>query len=791
MSMRPWRSRAVLGLLVVPLLAVAPWQPVPATAESPDPGRTATTVPLPPGAVPALGGVRQRLARVAGGPSAVTAAPQAAVRSRSLAARPRCLGKRATIVGTPGADRIRGTRRADVIVGGGGADRIKGLGGNDRICGSGGSDYVLPGAGNDRVDGGSGADTLAVSPGRDRLAGGSDSDWLDYRGSRKGVVVSLAAGRATGERWSSMENLVGSRFADRLTGNAWGNQLRGGAGNDLLAGGEGDDVLVGQSGDDTLDGGGGMLDFVAHPTSPGPIIANLAAGVVTGEGTDRLVGVEGVAGSRHDDTLYGGSASSILAGGPGNDTIVGTGSADILLPLSWGARVDLLGRTATGEGSDTVSGIDVVVGTPGDDVLTGSDADEIFLAGSGADTVSGGGGSDILLGGDGPDVLAGGAGDDVIRGDQLANAADHIDGGDGTDVVDYGTSTAGVTVSLLTGTGPAGDTIQYVEMVSGSEHADVIVGDGAGNTLMGGAGDDTLAGGGGNDVIAGGAGHDALFGEAGADYLTGDDGGGSADGGPGSDVCVDLSPAVACEATEFAGGKAPGAGALAAAQSAPSAKGAQAAPPASQPADSPIGAWISSGNPQVSCNDGLSSTESVVTAFLPAQVQPDDTSGNRQTVWLRHEIFDLANPNTPAQSGQWFYNVLDPGQWTTNHWYLYQGQGNDPLDAWHTRFGRNLQTSYAVVYDMWWQDNYTGQWLFHSRFRAWHQVGSGFYADRCAAQAMSYFNGSPSTTTQPCSYNWSEAFCATMRAFTSSFQTRFIYPTTTFRVPAGGAAPPH
>ncbi len=676
-----------------------------------------------------------------------------------------------------------------MIVGGGGADKIIGLGGNDRICGSGGADYILPGAGNDRVDAGAGDDTVAASPGRDRLAGGVGSDWLDYRSSRRGVVVSLATGRATGERWTSMENLVGSRFADRLTGSAVGNELRGGAGNDLLAGGDGDDLLIGQAGDDTLDGGGGALDLVAHPTAPGPVTADLAAGVVTGEGTDRLVGVEGVVGSRHDDTLYGGSASSILAGGPGDDTIVGTGAADILLPLAFGAHVDLLGRTATGEGSDTVSGIEVVVGTPGDDVLTGSDADEIFLAGAGADTVSGGGGSDILLGGDGADLLAGGAGDDVIRGDQAAGAADTIDGGAGADVVDYGTSPVGVTVSLQSGTGPAGDTIRAVEMVSGSLHADAIAGDGASNTLMGGDGDDTLAGGAGNDVISGGAGVDALFGEAGADYLTGDDGGGSGDGGPDADVCVDLSPAIGCEATEFAGGQAPGAGALTGARSAPSAKGAQAAPRAESPAAVPSGAWLGAGNPQVSCNDGLPSYESAVTAYLPARVLPDDASGNRQTVWLRHEIFDLANPNTPVQHGQWFYNVLDPGQWTTNYWYLHQGQGNDPVDAWHTRFDRNLQTSYAVVYDMWWQDNYTGQWLFHSRFRAWHQVGNGFHADRCAAQAMGYFNGSPSASTPSCSYNWSDAMCAALRALASSFQTGFGYPSSTFRVPTGAA--PH
>jgi Ca2+-binding RTX toxin-like protein len=738
--------------------------------------------------VPALSGVRHRLAGGGRGPTATSRTSYDAG-TPTGARRATCLGRRATIVGTRKGDRIHGTRGADVIVGGGGADRISGLGGKDRICGAAGSDYVVPGGGNDRVDGGPGADTLAVSAGRDRLTGGSGLDWLDYRSSRKGATVSLAAGRATGERWTSMENLVGSRFADRLTGNSGSNQLRGGAGNDVLAGGDGEDMLIGQLGDDSLDGGAGALDFVAHPTASGAVTADLAAGQVTGEGTDRLVGVEGVAGSPHADTLYGGSAASILSGGPGNDTIVGTGTTDILLPMVRGARVDLLGRTASGEGTDTVTGIEVVVGTPGDDVLSGSDADEIFLAGGGADSVSGGGGSDILLGGDGADSLAGGTGDDVLRGDQTVDAADRLDGGDGADVADYGTSTTGVAVSLATGAGPSGDSIGGVETVSGSGHADVISGDAGNNTLVGGPGDDAIAGGAGNDVISGGAGVDALSGEAGADYLTGDEAGGSANGGPDSDVCVDLSPAPECEATEFVGGQAPGGGTLTGARPAQQTGAARSARAVPTNARVPMTDWFGQGNPAVSCNDGLPSTSSVITGYLPAYVRPDYASGNQQTVWVRPEIFDLSNPNTPVETGQWFYNTLNSDQWTTAYWYLYQGLGNDPLDIWRTTFGRNLQTSYAVVYDMWWLDNATGQWLSHDRVRAWHQLGNGFYSDRCAGQAVGYFIGGPSATTPTCANNWTATWCATFRALNASYETPFNYPTTTFRLRPGGALP--
>ncbi len=74
---------------------------------------------------------------------------------------PTCFGKKATIVGTPGNDRIPGTSRADVIVGLGGNDRINGLGGNDLICGGDGNDTLIGGTGTDRISGGAGADTVS------------------------------------------------------------------------------------------------------------------------------------------------------------------------------------------------------------------------------------------------------------------------------------------------------------------------------------------------------------------------------------------------------------------------------------------------------------------------------------------------------------------------------------------------------------------------------------------------------------------------------------------------------
>lgn len=80
-----------------------------------------------------------------------------------------CAGKRATIVGTSGDDRLTGTRRGDVIQGLGGDDRISGGRGSDRICGGAGDDVLRGGRSGRRAN---------------RLYGGRDGDFLDGRYGR-------------------------------------------------------------------------------------------------------------------------------------------------------------------------------------------------------------------------------------------------------------------------------------------------------------------------------------------------------------------------------------------------------------------------------------------------------------------------------------------------------------------------------------------------------------------------------------------------------------------------------
>jgi uncharacterized delta-60 repeat protein len=86
----------------------------------------------------------------------------------------RCGGRSATIVGSAGPDRLKGTRRADVIAGLGGNDRISGLAGNDILCGGGGKDTLRGGGGKDRLLGGPGRDACNGGGGRDARARGCE-----------------------------------------------------------------------------------------------------------------------------------------------------------------------------------------------------------------------------------------------------------------------------------------------------------------------------------------------------------------------------------------------------------------------------------------------------------------------------------------------------------------------------------------------------------------------------------------------------------------------------------------
>jgi len=143
-----------------------------------------------------------------------------------------CDGRRATIVGTSGADTINATSGNDVIAGLDGNDTIDGMGGNDLICGGDGDDRFVQGAAPD---------------GADVLIGGSGIDTADYSSRIDGVTVTLDGkakdgGKKEGDLVQA-ENVVGGSGNDKLTGDGAANVLTGGAGKDKLSGLGGADTL--------------------------------------------------------------------------------------------------------------------------------------------------------------------------------------------------------------------------------------------------------------------------------------------------------------------------------------------------------------------------------------------------------------------------------------------------------------------------------------------------------------------------------------------------------------------
>lgn len=234
----------------------------------------------------------------------------------------------------------------------------------------------------------------------------------------------------------------------RIGGTMGNDTLVGTPGNDVLCGLEGDDVIKGQGGDDLIMGGAG-IDAANYADAATGVIANLGAGTATGHGTDTLQDVENLIGSPFDDKLDGSSDVNTLNGGAGNDGLWGQAGDDAILGadgndttggglgndhVNGGAGTDtahfgkaatvtvnLATSSATGEGTDVLSLMENVTGSPGADKLTGTEGLNVLQGGGGNDTILGQGGNDQLLGAAGNDSLTGGVG------------TDRCDGGSGTD----------------------------------------------------------------------------------------------------------------------------------------------------------------------------------------------------------------------------------------------------------------------------------------------------------------------------------------------------------------------
>lgn len=457
-----------------------------------------------------------------------------------------------SLSGGEGNDVLRGGLADDTLIGGAGDDTLRGGGGTDILQGGEGSDWadfsdrtsglvnvnigvydsienVVGTAYDDIFQAKAGGEANAYVGGVDSLNGVDGTDTVSYENAADEVKASLATGGtlgdAAGDNYQSIENLIGSVYADDLQGNDGANWLQGKGG---------DDTLIFSKGQDTLEGGTGT-DTVVYAGVTATVNANLLTklGTVADGSNQELRSIEN------------------LTGGAGNDILVGNDSANTLLGMV---------------------GKDTILGGAGDDNLQGGEGDDSLVGGAGADIISGGSGIDTVsyasssakvtvdltrtergmadprtVGHDegmgdaliGIESVVGSAGDDEFFASVDAVT---ISGGAGIDTVDYHKHTSlletdpGVIADLsgaVAGTGWAsGDAFDGIENLVGTQGKDTLYGDAGANLIEGGAGDDTVQGRLGNDTLDGGLALDGGLGQNTLSY---------ADRAAGTGVTVDLS----------------------------------------------------------------------------------------------------------------------------------------------------------------------------------------------------------------------------------------------------------
>lgn len=406
-----------------------------------------------------------------------------------------CFGLTVTIRGTRSAEVIHGTPSDDVIAGGRGRDLIFGGGGNDTICGERGNDRLYGEDGDDSLDGGIGS----------------------------------------------------GRFE-----NPGGDNLDGGLGDDTIEGGEADDH-----------------DDLYLGTATGGVTVDLETGLATGPGigNDHVSGIDHVYGTKFRDKIIG---SEYVDAGLGNDVVLrgrvirGQGGDDRM-----STTLDAGGYINGGDGDDHGRNAWVQYGEDGDDVLIGgASADQLF-GGDGDDVMRGLGSTDNLEGAKGNDDLRGGPGRDTVSYQREHHSGMVVDGRAGTAAAASGSDTIrGFYAITTTVYADVVSGMRYVDSSSGDDEVrgalyvtagegdDLLVSRRRGSELHGDSDDDVIRGRSGNDTLVGGTGDDEVSGRDGLDALSGDDGddyldGGalddSGDGGSGTDTCVNIETAVACE----------------------------------------------------------------------------------------------------------------------------------------------------------------------------------------------------------------------------------------------------
>ena len=438
-------------------------------------------------------------------------------------------------------------------------------------------------------------------------SGSLSSEWRSGAQEQTGLDNLQAVGYDVLE---DIENITGSNYNDTLYGNNDKDNVLSGldgsdiidgrGGNNTLFGGAGYDTLYSGTGDDSIDGGGDT-DKVNYANSAQGVIVRLdkpneeseddyaqsynaaalvhsSLGELTGYThnelayTDTLLNIEDVAGSNHDDIIFGNSATNFIEGMGGDDKIIAGGGYDFIdggagndwisyyrpdyisinsiipegavnlefmeelqgITVTMGTDFVMLKETETGRLIDLIKDVEQVSGTSGNDVLVAKKGvSHTFWGHEGDDRLEGRNGADYLYGGDdddyirpyeGLDISYGGAGIDYLELYNDGLAANQILRLNEEGTIQFSANTTnGIDGDWTDGyNGNGGVNLAYeFEGFGASNNAETIYGNSHNNVLNGHNGNDTMHGMGGDDTINGGNNNDTIYGGDGNDILSG------------------------------------------------------------------------------------------------------------------------------------------------------------------------------------------------------------------------------------------------------------------------------
>ncbi|WP_315760402.1 M10 family metallopeptidase C-terminal domain-containing protein [Sphingomonas sp. Y38-1Y] len=226
---------------------------------------------------------------------------------------------------------------------------------------------------------------------------------------------------------ANINAVLNDPFRGRLTDNVG---IAYGAIIENAVGGGGNDTIYANAAANRIDGGAGV-DTVSYATATSGITVSMVAGTTGGGAAgDRLIAIEGVIGSRFNDTITGDARDNIIGGGiGGNDRMDGGAGIDTLTYADSLTAVTVNFQTsqfAGGAAGDVAFGFENIIGSAFNDTLTGNVQNNVLMGGAGNDVLDGFLGNDTLDGGAGNDTLTGGIGNDIFKFGEANGAYDTI-----------------------------------------------------------------------------------------------------------------------------------------------------------------------------------------------------------------------------------------------------------------------------------------------------------------------------------------------------------------------------